>query len=227
MSEEKTTTTKGRKKNVVAENESVIVQNDELEIEKAKNAQMADMLKQLQEQMALMQMQLNNQNSGQVVIQQNDNMTRTVKVISCISNRYDLPTQPRGIGGKTYTFYKFGDVQNIRFTDMIEIVSRYTEQFEKGYAILTNKKDYDDLGIGYIWDTVLSLDRLNSIINLETEDAIDTILSMDEDMQDKIAHTIASRISDGYSYDYNMIKELEEEGFNINEIVEMLKAEKE
>lgn len=227
MGEEKVT--RGRKSTatiVETKNETEI--EKQLKEEKEKNSQMEQMLKQLQDQMIFMQNQLSAQSQGnsQVVIKQNDDLTRTVKVISTLPNRYDLPTQNNGVGGKVYTFRKFGDTQNIRFTDMIDILAKFTNQFEKGYAVLTSKKDYEDLGIGYIWDSVPTFENLEKIIQLENDESVDIILSMDKDMQDKIAHTIAINISQGKSYDYNRIKDLENEGFEINEIVEMLNAEK-
>lgn len=226
MSEEKKTTRTRKTVNVEDSNKDTELQK-KLEEEKNKNNEMELMIKQLQAQMAMMQNQMMNQNQGgQVVIKQNDDMTRTVKVVSMISNRYDLPTQENGVGGKVYTFHGFGDVQNIRFSDMIDILSRFTHQFEKGYAILTNKKDYEDLGIGYIWETVPNFDKFEQIVNLDLEDSIDIILDMDASMQEKITETIAKKISEGRSYDYNKIKNLEDEGFRINEMVEMLNAEK-
>ena len=233
---EKKTTTRGRKKaetvkEPIVEKDIEKEINDDLqkELKKAneeKNA-MADMLKQMQEQMAQMQNQLNNQNNGnnQVVIKQNEDITRTVKVISMLPNTYNLWTREYGVGGKTYTFKKFGDEANIKFGDMQDILALRTADFEKGYAVLTNKKDYDDLSIGYIWDEILTKDKMEKIVNLEGDEAVNIILGMEEDMQEKIAGNIARKIADGYSYDYNKIKALEDEGIEINELVEMLQAE--
>lgn len=191
---------------------------------KEKN-EMAEMLKQMQEQMKLMQQQINSQNNNasQVVITQNDNITRTVDVISMIGNTYNLCTQPYG-KGKVYTFNKFGEKKSIRFSDMQDILTLRLEQFEKGYAILTNKKDYDDLGIGYIYNEVMDKEKMEKLINLSSDESIDTILSMDKDMQEKVISVIARKIADGKSYDYNKIKMLEDEGFEINNLVEILKA---
>lgn len=224
MAETKTNTTRGRKKVVEDEIVNDIDLQKELEKSNAEKTEMANMLKMLQEQIEQMKLNMNNNTNGSVVIKQNDDITRVVKVISLLPNRYDLPTQPNGKGGKIYTFTKYGDVQNIRFTDMIDILTRFTHQFEKGYAVLTNQKDYDDLGIGYIWDSVLSLDKTERLIKLQDENSVDTIIDMEKDMQEKIVGIIARKIVDGYSYDYNKIKQLEDNGLAINETVELLSA---
>ena len=199
--------------------------NNELEQVKKEKDELAKMLKMMQAQMESLQNQFNAQNSdnNNIVVTQSDNITRTVKVISLVPNTYNLTTQPNG-RGKSYTFNKFGDSLNIRFTDMQDILNIYGQQFESGMAILTNKKDYDDLAIGYLWDSVISKDKLDRLLELKDEESIDAILNMDKDTQERIARIIAQKIFDGVNYNYNVIRDLEDNGIEINSIVEMLKA---
>lgn len=231
MAEEvkKTTSTRGRKKiePKVEINIEKDIQEDELAKAKAENSALAKMLEQMQKQMAQMQAQINSQSNGtSVVIKSNEDITRTVKVVSLVPNVYNLSTQPNG-RGRVYTFEKFGDSLNIRFSDMQDILNIYGNQFEKGYAILTNKKDYDDLSIGAIYGTVLTQDQLEDIVLLKNENAVDIILDMDENMQENVTMIIAEKIVDGVQYDFNRIKELEDEGLKIDEVVNMLKISKE
>lgn len=235
MAETKTTTTRGRKPKAKTEVvETTIDTNAEssnlqLELDSAKkeNEALAQMIKAMQEQMSKLQEQISNQpqSNGQVIINQNDNLTRTVDVISMIGNTYNMSTQPYG-GGKVYTFNKFGERKSIRFADMQDILVNQLDQFEKGYALLTNKKDYEDLGIGYVYDEVLSKEKVERLVLLKDSDAIDTILGLDEEYQEKLVGVIAQNIVNGYSYDYNKIKELEDNGIEINTIVELLSASK-
>lgn len=199
--------------------------NNELEQVKKEKDELAKMLKKMQAQMESLQNQFDAQNSdnNNIVVTQSDNITRTVKVISLVPNTYNLTTQPNG-RGKLYTFNKFGDSLNIRFTDMQDILNIYGQQFESGMAILTNKKDYDDLAIGYLWDSVISKDKLDRLLELKDEESIDAILNMDKDTQERIARIIAQKIFDGVNYNYNVIRDLEDNGIEINSIVEMLKA---
>lgn len=199
--------------------------NNELEQVKKEKDELAKMLKKMQAQMESLQNQFNAQNSdnNNIVVTQSDNITRTVKVISLVPNTYNLTTQPNG-RGKLYTFNKFGDSLNIRFTDMQDILNIYGQQFESGMAILTNKKDYDDLAIGYLWDSVISKDKLDRLLELKDEESINAILNMDKDTQERIARIIAQKIFDGVNYNYNVIRDLEDNGIEINSIVEMLKA---
>lgn len=201
--EKKTTTTRGRK----SKEEIVVNNNDELEKVKKENAELSAMLKQMQETIAGLSSQINNP----IVVQsQNNDLTRNVKVISMLDNSYTLYTLPNCQGNKV-VFEKYGDSRMIRFVDLQSILQIYIRQFEKGFAVLTNKKDYDDLGIGYIYDDVIGKDKMDSIINLEDDACIDIILDMDDDMLDNVLRMISSKLSNGFPYDINRIRVLESE----------------
>ena len=207
-------------------NENKIDLEAELENAKKEKESMNETLIALQKQLNELQNKLNEKednNGNQVVIKQNGDLTRTIKVISLLPNVYNLSTQPLG-KGKLYQFKGFGDSHMIKFGDMQDILSLYLNQFEKGYAVLTNKQDYEDLGIGYIFDEVMSKEKVEKLVKLENQNAVDAILNMEEDMQDKIIGIIANKIADGYSYDYNRIKALEDAGLEINELVDLIQA---
>lgn len=216
MEEEvKKPSTRGRKPKEKIEESSLA------KLEKEKQ-EMAEMLANMKEQMESLKEQLN---QPQIVVnnQQNSDLSRAIKVTSLLPNVYVLP-----IDGKkdTYTFTKFGQSILIPFTDMQKIISLYLNQFEKGYAVLSSQKDYDDLQIGYVYEKVLSKDKLERIVKLEDDESIDIILGMDSDMQEKIVGMIAHNIVNGESYDYNMIKKLEDGGLEVNEMVNLINKNK-
>jgi hypothetical protein len=240
MAEKKETTSKSVKRRTAVQkgedimdlefevNENKIDLEAELENAKKEKESMNETLIALQKQLNELQNKLNEKednNGSQVVIKQNGDLTRTIKVISLLPNVYNLSTQPLG-KGKLYQFKSFGDSHMIKFGDMQDILALYLNQFEKGYAVLTNKQDYEDLGIGYIFDEVMSKEKVEKLVKLENQNAVDAILNMEEDMQDKIIGIIANKIADGYSYDYNRIKALEDAGLEINELVDLIQAGK-
>lgn len=181
-------------------------------------------MQEMQAKMLEMQSQMNS-STPNVVVQSDSNLTRTVKVISMLASTYVLRTNadPRE-RGRSYVFEKFSDVQNIRFTDMVDIVNNYTSQFEKGWAILTSKKDYEDLGIGDFYNNILTKEQIEDLICLSNDESVDIILDMDKETQEKIAELIAEKMNSGYAYDLNRIRELRDEGLEIEEIAELLSA---
>ncbi len=232
MAENKETTSKSVKRKTAVK-EAQIEKKDsidlEIELENAKKEKeaMNETLIALQKQLAELQSKIEGkEENSQVVIKQNGDLTRTVKVVSLLPNVYNLSTQPLG-RGKLYQFNRFGDSHMIKFSDMQDILAIYLNQFEKGYAVLTNKQDYEDLGIGYIFDEVMDKEKIEQLVKLDTQDSVDIIIDMEEDMQEKIIGIIANRIAEGASYDYNKIKKLEDAGLEINELVELIQAGKE
>lgn len=188
---------------------------DKLEQSEKEKTEMFSMIQELQKQIEELKNNKDNTQS-QVTITQNKDLTRTVKVICMVNNLYNLSTKPLG-GGKVFTFRKFGESKNIKFTDMQEILEIYKKDFEKGKAILGTKQDYEDLNIGYAYDGVLTKDQMDKLIALENDECVESIIGMDEDMQEKISFLIAERMSKGLPYDFNRIKRLEDEGIYIQE----------
>lgn len=232
MAEQKTTTTakKGRpatKTKTETKPKAEVTENN-YESETARLERMLaeanKAMQEMQTKMLEMQSQMNS-STPNVVVQSDSNLTRTVKVISMLASTYVLRTNadPRE-RGRSYVFEKFGDVQNIRFTDMVDIVNNYTSQFEKGWAILTSKKDYEDLGIGDFYNNILTKEQIENLICLSNDESVDIILDMDKETQEKIAELIAEKMNSGYAYDLNRIRELRDEGLEIEEIAELLSA---
>lgn len=218
--------TSGRPKKAVEDKvEDVVVVDKEKEELKAKNDEMAEMLKQMQEQMKTMQSQMNQpQMMPNIVLEQNKDITRTVKVTSLVGNVLTLSTMKNGNkAGRTYKFDRYGHTQNILFSDMQSILIYHTKQFENGLVMLSLEKDYNDLGIGYIYNSVAHKEVIDEIVLLKEDNAIDTIFDMNEEMQEKIVDLIAQNLANGVSYDYNKIKELKDEGFDVEAIAEQIK----
>ena len=217
--------TSGRPKKVVEDKDVVVVDKEKEEL-KAKNDEMAEMLKQMQEQMKTMQAQMNVQNQTQpnIILEQNKDITRTVKVTSLVGNILTLSTTKNGMKPcHTTRFDKYGQTKSILFTQMQQILSYHISQFEDGKVILNSQQDYNDLGIGYIYDSIMFKDKIDELILLKDENAIDTILEMNESMQEKIIDLIAQKLANGESYDYNKIKELKDEGFDVEAIADEIK----
>lgn len=191
---------------------------------KAKNDEMAEMLKQMQEQMKMMQMQMSMQQSPNIVLEQNKDITRTVRVTSLVGNVLTLSTMKNGNkAGRTYKFEKYGHTQNILFSDMQAILIYHSKQFENGLVILSAEKDYDDLGIGFMCGTTVLKEKIDEIVMLKDDNAIETIFDMNDEMIEKVVDLIARNLANGMSYDYNKIKQLKDEGYDVEAIADEIK----
>ena len=62
----------------------------------------------------------------------------------------------------------------------------HSKQFENGLVILSTEKDYNDLGIGFMCGTTVLKDKIDEIVMLKDDNAIVTILDMNEEMIEKV-----------------------------------------
>ena len=197
------------KKVEVAKNATVENKDENNELQK-QNAELLELIKSMKEEINTLKAQQISQ--PQVIVQQsaNSDLTRTVKVTSLLGNSYVLSTQPNGRGA-IFRFEKYGESKNIKFTEMQSVLQIYGKQFEEGYAVLVSKKDYEDLGVGYMYDMVLTKDKMDKLLELKTDEDIEIILNFSDDMLDNVLRLIAYRINNGANYDYNMINRLQKE----------------
>jgi hypothetical protein len=206
----------------IEKNVSVAV-DAEKEALKEQNKKMEEMMAQMQEQMKMMQMSMP-QSMPNIVLEQNKDITRTVRVTSLVPNILTLSTMKNGNkAGKTYRFDKYGDTQNILFTDMQSILIYHRKQFENGLVILSTEKDYEDLGLGYINSSAKLKEKVDEIVLLKDDESLGAIFEMNEEMQEKIVDLIAHNLVKGVSYDYNKIKQLKEEGYDVEATADEMK----
>ena len=215
MAEKKVTTTE-KVVNKKSKEETIV--DDKL---KAENDALKKKINDIQAQIDRM-LEIQSQPQTQVVNTSKAN--KTVKVTSLLSCAYVLNTSTDSKKGKTYTFDKFGDSKMIRMNDMVDILSLYQHQFEEGMAIFENRQDAIDLDVEYIFDLAPTKQYMERVILLKSYDDVDFILGLSKDMQENIMTLIAENIKNGVNYDYNIIEELKNEGLDITQLVDKLKA---
>lgn len=200
----KTTETKAKveKKEVVEKT----IDNTNEELQK-QNKELLDMIAQLKSE-------VNNLKTAQpnIIVQQTGNadLTRTVKVTSLMNNTLVLTTLPNG-KGNVFTFDKYGDTLNIKFTELQSVLQSHSKMFEDGMVVLETEKDYTDLGIGYLWDKVLNKEAMDDLLLLKDEKDVDIILDMSDELLDSTLRKISENMNNGVNYNYNIIKILKDE----------------
>lgn len=184
--------------------------------------------KALKEQLASMSAMLEEiknskpQEQPQVIIENKSNSNKNIKVTSLVSHMYVLSTSTGANRVKIYKFSRFGESINIRFNDMVDILSNasFIRAFENGELIINNREDAVSLDMEYLYDDAMKTKELQSLIKAEQFSDVEVILNLSKSMQDSIAHIIAERMADGERYDMNIVKELENNGLKIMDIYE-------
>ena len=88
---------------------------------------------------------------------------------------------------------------------------------------MSAEKDYDDLGIGFMCGTTVLKDKIDEIVMLKDDNAIEAIFDMNDEMIEKVVDLIARNLANGMSYDYNKIKQLKDEGYDVEAIADEIK----
>lgn len=197
--------------------------SEEVKSLKSENSEMAEMLKQLQKQMLEMQNKIStNQPQVFVTNESNSDATRTILITGTLPFTQAVTTEQSG-RGRAYILEGLYESKPVPFTDMQKIVINCEEKIKDGRILLSSKKDYEDLQIGYIYDLVPTLDSIKELTELNSIDAVNLIVGLSKEMQEGVISSIANNIVNGKEYDYNIIKMLKNKGIDVDKFVETIK----
>lgn len=213
---EETTTTD----EVVIENKSETNETDKL---KAENSAMAEMLKQMQEQMAKMQAQISA--PTQLVVAQTDKglSGKKIKCINMMNNPLNVSTEEFG-QGRVYSFDKYGDIRLIKFDDLADIVANYPNTIEKGLMLIANKEAVAELGLEEDYGDIVTKDAMDELVYLRRESDVDLFICMSQELQKSTATRIAELLNANEAMDFNYLRKIKDvTGFDIEDIAKELK----
>ena len=113
---------------------SEIVIDKEKEELKKQNSEMMKMLQEMQAKIDSMK-----SNQTPVIIQQDKGMSgKKIKCMNMLDHPLYVSTQPDG-AGKVYAFTKYGQIQQIKYDDLVDIATSYPNTLERGYLYILDK----------------------------------------------------------------------------------------
>lgn len=211
MSEETKTTTRGRKPKVEQNKTDDVtkmmeeMQKQILELQKQlkeSNDKVKDSNKEKSDLQQLVEMlQSNNQNEKQ--------LSKKVKVMSLVPNKYNLTTEIGG-RGKAFTFDDFGDIVTMKTTELEEILSvqKQRTQAEQGYFYILDKDIVEDQELEDNYKNISDKNTLEKVMNLVSDECVDIFCGLVEDLQISIATKMAEMINNGIRLDRNRLAEI-------------------
>lgn len=229
-----TTTKRGRKPKQTTETKNIV------EAKTNADNDMAEMLKQMQEQMAKLQKELNETKKAkeeattqnldlQTLVEAlkvnkgvDGNLPNYVTIISLVPNTYNLSTENNG-KGTVFTFEELGESKIISLSNVQKImgISAYRQQAEQGYFYIVEDGVNEYFRLNQVNNTI---DDIKNILSLNTEDCVDRFLNLNEKLQESLADRIALDISEGKKVDRNRVGEiLDKTGIDIEEKARNLK----
>lgn len=221
MAEELKTSTKGRKPKAKVESTETVnttVNQDMNEMLLKMQAQIETLQKQLEVSNAQVQSADKEKSDLQQLVEvlQNSNkenetkqLPKKVKVMSLITNKYNLTTERDG-QGKQFTFEDFGDIVTMKTSELEDILSiqSYREQAEKGYFYILDRDIVEDQELSDSYSIISDKETLNRVMNLENDECVEIFCGLSKELQDSLGTRMAENLLSGRKLDRNRIADI-------------------
>jgi hypothetical protein len=182
------------------------VKNTETNVNDAILAQ----LKELQEQMLALQAENKALKEKQVIVSSVDNnedeitADTDITVISQTVGKLVLSTLGNGLG-TIYRFEKFGDVQDIPFGDLREIVKNKPYFAREGMYYIANEQAVKKLRLGTQYKNIIDNKTLEDLFNKDSKTVIALYKSAPPLQQEQIVGLIEDRLANKLEVDGNVL----------------------
>lgn len=191
----------------------------------------------LQEQMQTLMEQMQSFSVDKQAVSTNaetDILRKKVDVVCLLDCRATLSTGLHG-SGVVYQFNGYGSTRKIRFGDLERIVN-VTKQvafdvgveksfFENGSFYIADADVVEELGLGEAYETILDKSKIDSMVQLKDEFAVNIFKGANKNVKDTVASMIIDKYNSGINYDRNLLKEISDiYGKDIIEIANNKKA---
>lgn len=173
------------------------------------NELIAQLMKQIEELKSQMQNQAKNMSDedddfNKEKINQDD----YIKVISLTNYQLNLNTN-RNANGKIYSFYKFGEVKRIVYSDVVKIIDENRNFLESGYFYLMDQRCIRKHGLLDIYKDLLTKESIEKIIEGKSNDVVSLFKSANQSQQSLVVDLLVEKLArDPDSVDLNLIDKI-------------------
>lgn len=217
--EDKKTTTRVKK---TTETQELDLTN-ELAKKDAEISAMKDIMLQLQMQMQQMMLSSNQTQTTQAPQEEFINIYKAIPVMSLFDGMLNLSTQPNG-QGKSYTFNRFGEVRNIVYSDLRDIIGSNFSFAKEGLFYVMDEKIVFENGLTEYYEKMLNKESIENIIETDKENILNIFDSAPKSQKETIVDIIVGKMAKGESFDLNKVSIISDKiGKDINTMVKDLK----
>lgn len=145
------------------------------------------------------------------------------KKYKCYNLTHSILTVSSGRVGnivqKEKVFNKYGDYKMLRLAEIEDIYNAMPRVIDGGWLYIDNAEVYDYLGVSM--NTIYSKKQMDTIVELKTDEDVEIIASLDDELRRQTVNLIADRMVNKESYDYNKLMLLNQKlGIDILKIKE-------
>ena len=172
----------------------------------------------LKEAMALIE-ELKKQQQPQVIVKSDTNRMSKIKCINLAHNPVNVATRPNA-QGRVFTFKEYGQVQFIKYDDLLDIVSSYPNTIESGLIYIADKDFCEEQGI-YNEGNVYTPEIMDRIVYLRDENDVDLLIGMSKPLLESTIVEIVKLYHKGEEMEANKLARIKKElGYDIEKMSE-------
>lgn len=153
---------------------------------------------------------------------------KRIKLISLFDGILVLTTNEYTERGKAYTFNKFGEIKNINYSDVTDILHYHLNLAEAGYFYITDSGVISNHGLRDVYKNILTKEVMENIILLDKKEMIDIFTNATKEQKETVVSLIIAKIRNEEDIDLNKVDALSRVyGRNIVEMAEYIITDEE
>ena len=181
-------------------------------------------LKDALEAIAQMKEQMSQQ--PQVTVVNNDRRPNAkLKCINLYHGYLNVSTEPYG-QGRVYEFKEYGQVQYIKYDDMLDIISSYPNTIASGLLYIVDKDFCDEQGVYEDMDKIYTKEMLDKLVYLREDMDVELLKGMSKPMLENVIMEIARLYNANEEMEPNKLAEIKKDlGYDIIKIAKDIKID--
>ena len=196
--------------------ENINNENTNIEDIKKENQQLKSELDEIKKMLLNLTQSQNQQIQNTPIIESNkqfiedeeDNFEITpnkfIKVMSLNFGKLVLTTEARG-QGKPFIFNKFGDVRNIVYSDLSNIVHNHQSFAEKGRFYIFDKNFVKNHGLSEYYNKFLTKEIIENMLSYNSEEIVNLFKNTTDVQKDIIVNLLIKKIVSGEQVDVSKV----------------------
>jgi hypothetical protein len=127
-----------------------------------------------------------------------------IKVMSLNFGKLVLTTEGRG-QGKVFTFNKFGDVKNIVYADLANLIHHQQSFAEQGRFYVFDKNVVKNHGLVEYYNKFMTREKIEHILDENRDEIISLFTNTTDAQKESIVNILIKKIIDGEDVDVNKV----------------------
>lgn len=182
--------------------------------------QMKIMMMQMQQQIMMLSQQ--NQPVQQAQGEEYVSIYKSIPVMSMYDGMLNISTKPNG-RGKIYTFNRFGEVRNIVYNDLRDVIASHFNFAKDGMFYIMDDKVVEENGLTDYYKDILTKNQLEQVMEQDKNLILDTFPKINKSQQEVIVDILTRKIAMNEDVDLNKVAVISESiGKDIREMAKDL-----